>query len=1184
MTAFTWRKSSRSGTTQDAFCVQVAAVKVETLASVVSDESAIVVGGGSVARPAGSSILSAGEIRSALAGDDRGDRRMSVPREVFGPSEVPDALLLGQARLYTDADGSPGVGYRGLSDGNWREIGALADYSPIFWLTGLPHDYSSEPVVTVAEMVNVGLSDAVDYLTAYPESTEADRVERYLGEHTRRVVRQTRELPEGLPAGTWIWFSGAQRTGAMIVLAGGQYGVHVPGTHVGVAGARRVRSVIGEGPHTFVIADPVRIAIAPAEMSQVSEVRPGHVPELSAHHVERGPAIDPVVDVARRLNERLASVLPRYDGEAADCLIRMGVVRSHFYPGPRVARDDFALNTGRYQDELAAAVGGDWRPVSHSLDLVVDRLEELGHGAMAFVLTSPPGGRRRHGFVLRNEGGTVFRIETQASEGERVSPAREGSSINPGAGWLRQPSTGARAIVVDPSGRAVPLTEDMVTAASTAGALVDPSPDLAYGAMGVELELPFIVHRHDGEDFSYEQDVDLFKDEAMGISLTTEDVPIWVAGGKYFHSEQRALDARLGPVTEKNISTVELVNNPPQGVILSDEDNLKSHEENFRNIRDALRILGTSRPLSGVTGPGQRGTPLKDLFPPDGQRLYSEEGEDSSIMPGPWRTNAIYAQLSVGLPLESIPDFHVFFSGVYEESPAIIHNLARSLGFGRQMARKFIESRVGNRVDKHAVSAMRFAPMVGAVRAAMEILATHSLAVVQTYFMEVNDGVYQRIKNEAIAPSRLSFAGIHDSLDREVQEFIVDNADYIKKHLKYAIKDRYGSSIRQNEKSAQGGNGDAPLDIFDYPLSGEDVTLGDYVDNMVLPRSQRRVHIDQNQAMNIRTNFEHADTNFGRLTHELIVVEFRYLGKVHQTIDEIEAKFKAVADYARQAYDNRTKLRANEQTAEGRSYSHRLTEAVKSLGGRPRGADLISRVRDLLDDAVTGAFESLRDPITRGDVTTNLLADTVLSLHAFDKIGDLKAGSLRKVIEALKPQVTATAPPESPAYAAAVSFINKADGLIGELQRREMNHLSLGFPTGQSMLQPDQRSALAVFAQHVAREAGAYAERRPGLVVRVYGPGVGVKGPLGSQTENDPGTNVASLLRQLVYEELGKVGVGREVVVFEIQERSIDPSGPQPKEWRPVWVSLEPAPMIDSGRGRDDHSSSSDRGHRHKHS
>jgi hypothetical protein len=233
-------------------------------------------------------------------------------------------------------------------------------------------------------------------------------------------------------------------------------------------------------------------------------------------------------------------------------------------------------------------------------------------------------------------------------------------------------------------------------------------------------------------------------------------------------------------------------------------------------------------------------------------------------------------------------------------------------------------------------------------------------------------------------------------------------------------------------------------------------------------------------------------------------------------------------------------------------------------------------------------FESLRDPITRGAVTTNLLAETVLALHALDEIGDLEAGSLWRAIEALKSQVTQTVLPTSSFYADAISFIEKADGLIAEFQRREKQiKFELQVATGQSQLRPDQRSALDDFAKHVARHASAYADRRPGLVVRILGPRVGVKGPiswLSSKVGNNPGADVASLLRQLVHQELRKVGVDGKVVAFETQEGSTKPSGSQPKDWHPVWVSLEPAPITDSEHGRDDHPSSSDHGHRHGHS
>jgi hypothetical protein len=259
--------------------------------------------------------------------------------------------------------------------------------------------------------------------------------------------------------------------------------------------------------------------------------------------------------------------------------------------------------------------------------------------------------------------------------------------------------------------------------------------------------------------------------------------------------------------------------------------------------------------------------------------------------------------------------------------------------------------------------------------------------------------------------------------------------------LRRVIEDLFESDIRKlNEQRQRQGAG--PLDIFEYPLTRRnDRTLRDYIDNMVLPRHARRFHVDQDQAMNVRTSFEHADTNFGRLQHKLIVVEWRNLGKGDQTIDEIEALFKIVADFARKAYDNKTKLRMNERTAEGREYFRALTEAIGSLGRRPRGIDLISQVRDLLDSATTSSFESLREPVTRGEVTTNLIADTVLALNAFDRKGDSQTGLLRQAIEALKSQVTATVKPSSPFYADAGRFINEADDLIRALQHRELNHL-----------------------------------------------------------------------------------------------------------------------------------------------
>jgi hypothetical protein len=186
--------------------------------------------------------------------------------------------------LYKEEDGDYSVASR-VEDEDVQPLGRLAEYYPVAWLL------NNAPMhgITVEDVFN-GLEDAVSFFrdTGRAEGGDLPTVVEAVFTAIANVQR-TDTLPQRLPEGTWIWFTGAQRTGAMIILPGGQYGVYVPGTHLGIAGARRVPSVIGDGPHTFVIAHHGSTAIAPAEVTQASEVRPDHAPESSVHHGEPPP-------------------------------------------------------------------------------------------------------------------------------------------------------------------------------------------------------------------------------------------------------------------------------------------------------------------------------------------------------------------------------------------------------------------------------------------------------------------------------------------------------------------------------------------------------------------------------------------------------------------------------------------------------------------------------------------------------------------------------------------------------------------------------------------------------------------------------------------------------------------------------------------------------------------------------
>ncbi|MDN3358141.1 toxin glutamine deamidase domain-containing protein [Actinomadura sp. DC4] len=209
----------------------------------------------------------------------------SGPQVVRVPG-VPADLAVGDAHLYEDAQGH-GVGGVGPVGQSWRHVGALSDYSGVFWLT---HG-SSDRGVTVGEIVaEPGLAGAVGFLTNSAGLPAGERVAGVLREQPGRVVEQAGELPADLPQTTWIWFSGEDgRTGASVVLGAGRYRTYMPGRRVSVQEPGELGQTIGR-PQTLVIARP-DVRPGPVTVSgESSEVQAGHAGSRTTSG--RGPTRD----------------------------------------------------------------------------------------------------------------------------------------------------------------------------------------------------------------------------------------------------------------------------------------------------------------------------------------------------------------------------------------------------------------------------------------------------------------------------------------------------------------------------------------------------------------------------------------------------------------------------------------------------------------------------------------------------------------------------------------------------------------------------------------------------------------------------------------------------------------------------------------------------------------------------
>jgi hypothetical protein len=639
----------------------------------------------------------------------------------------------------------------------------------------------------------------------------------------------------------------------------------------------------------------------------------------------------------------------------------MEAVRREFFGGSAVARDDLAAGLRRPEDELAAAVGGDWRPTDGSLADVVRQVRELGHGAMAFVLASHPA-RIGHGFLLRNEGGTVFRVETQARPGARVYEVGEQEPVR---------GADARAIVVDDKGRAVP-PDTLPRVVNAADGILLPSTDRHYGASGRELEAGFGVHGHDGVRFS-DGDVPLLRDRKTGVKLYTDTWRVWSANGRYYSTFAEAAKSGWRPekVRAKVIEFVE-----PPWRVLRDERNRISQAEVSESVREMWRRLnGAVQLREGEAGPAYRGHSLRELFGDD-LRYEFEIWDDGksiadrvTIVRRPGSFDGANVQLTEGVPLGSVPTF--LLSAVpLARSETTPDYLRCGLAFGTDIARMYLDKRLREDVAGFAIPAMQHVPEIAELRAAMLLLHTHTTAVARSY---LHGG---RTKNQALGSLRTSFAGIRASLSPDVRHFLERNAKEIRQELRDSLPDELDQEIDEYKRKQRAAGKD-PRSFFEYPLEFQRrLDLRDYVDNMLLPPG-KCVHINQDQAMNIRTHMDRLEDNGGRLTHRLVLLEMRDIGGKFQTLDQADAMATRFAGFANDAY-SMADWRSRNFSPESREYVDTLYRAVRTVSESRDSA--VSDARSFLNTAAWHPVPGICAPIMRGAATTNLLADAIVAL------------------------------------------------------------------------------------------------------------------------------------------------------------------------------------------------------------
>jgi hypothetical protein len=694
-----------------------------------------------------------------------------------------------------------------------------------------------------------------------------------------------------------------------------------------------------------------------------------------------------------------------------------------------VRREDPTVPAGRPEGELAAATAGDWQPLNGRAEDLAPLLERLGPDATAFLLVTAQNGPG-HAFALRNEEGDLLWLETQARPGRRVRPLEEGPPVADGD---------VRVVVTDATGRAVPLDTSSM-APTTADSLRLARDDSQYGALGSELEARgFVVHRNGHADyhdaFPGGLDEQILDNARTGVGLITDTGDVWVAGGRYFSSEQAATRARRGRPRYMPVKILEIVTDPAR-VLATGEENRHNLEVVLNGIEDVLRRLGRAvRLQNGQAGPGSQGTSLRSLFEDDADYRFNAIAREMTVVRPPGSDSRLYVQITAGLSLVSLPHVLWPMAGGLREPDMAAYWQAGSR-FGHQMTRAYLEDRLDTRVGRFAVPAVAYVPGAAHIQAYATEMFTHTAGVVR--HVTVDDGLAKNFIHGAL---REAFASTRESLPSTAREFLADNHEENREMLEEALENRLGRQIRDYDRRRRAA-GRSHRALADYPLVDPTQTLGQYMDTMLLPRDRLEVVVSQNRAINIRTQFERLDGNGNRLATLLNRVEIRDVGGPGMLPFEVaKARIRRFARLAAEAYALTLRVNRNGTTPDGRRHIDALMTATREISDASApGNRLVSQVRDFLDAVAREAPEAVSAPIQRGDVTTNAQAVAVIALGAFLRGPSVAtAQSLGQALRAVERGIAGYRGMRSGVGGpgAMTRLRQRADGLIADLREYE---------------------------------------------------------------------------------------------------------------------------------------------------
>jgi hypothetical protein len=467
---------------------------------------------------------------------------------------------------------------------------------------------------------------------------------------------------------------------------------------------------------------------------------------------------------------------------------------------------------------------------------------------------------------------------------------------------------------------------------------VNPTPGRPYpflGAYAPEFETPIRIHGLPPEVVGTSGFV-LAVNKRLGYQAKIDKRPFFRDTEGTYHPDQDHFE-QSGKKLAERISgpVVEFVPMPwgatgrPRDARAGDRATVM---ESIRAKLDALAVKVAEHPDRSLQLPARELFSVEEgweFYPAqEGWEKIPEGAADTTMLevlpvmaPG-GETLVLYPQYTAGVPLA---EMHEFLRWALTKVPnwgaaertAPEEMLQQGLDFGDEIAQRFVKWRFRVKVPQTSLDVLGEIESVPAIRGMVALLYPHIVALMGHHLLPENLS-----KNWLLAASRVAFAGIRKQLPDDAKTFLEKHAHLIRDSLLHRFRlflpdyerDYYKqASVYQTIPHFQRFYTtakqlpDGRIDLLTLPIAGEEMTVGDYLDNALLDHPTQRV--DQTDAIGMLTQFDEADTNNGQLTVALIPVELRGFGPSPTDIDNAEKSLTSIDEVLGRMYDRAQRRR-----------------------------------------------------------------------------------------------------------------------------------------------------------------------------------------------------------------------------------------------------------------------------------